>query len=131
MAQIQIEPHPPVIPKAKPQGNRFYDSVLKVRNKLGEYSKASVQEIEKQIFDRQPADNVQPDYVFTILYLVGLFLFALIIVMIQSFFVMILWNYTIPHLFGQQDSNKDENKVKKLNWLSALSLLVLIRILFF
>jgi hypothetical protein len=101
----------------------FYASLSKAKDKLSEYSQDTFKHLQNQILDRQN-DAPPPDYVFTILYLVGLFLFSLLIVMIQSFFVMIFFNYTIPYLFGL-------DKVRKANWLNAMSLLVLIRILFF
>lgn len=106
-----------------PSRNRFFHSLQQVKTKLLEHGRENLRDTEKYLlFNKQSSSET--DWTFSVLYLIGLFLLALLIVFIQAFFVKILWNFVIPPLFGLE-------KINRLTWLSAVSLLVLIRILFF
>jgi hypothetical protein len=112
-------------------GARLFQSLNQVKNRFLEDGQANLQGFRRHGLlstrpesSRQGETDGETDWTFSILYLIGLFLLALLIVFIQGFFVKILWNFVIPPLFGL-------NKVNRLTWLTAVSLLVLTRILFF
>jgi hypothetical protein len=105
------------------KGNPFFHSLVKVKNQLIEHGRENIRDTEKYLLFSKQGTN-ETDWTFSILYLIGLFLLALLIIFITAFFVKILWNFVIPPLFGL-------DKVNRITWLSAVSLLVLVRILFF
>lgn len=82
--------------------------------------KENFREFERQFFPGKQTGG-DPDYVFDIIYLIVLILLATLVIIIQAFFVLILWNFVIPRL----------QKGEKMTWLMAASLLIMVRIVFF
>lgn len=103
--------------------NHFLDAFEKSKNKFLKAGRENWRELSHQLFPQRSSINEETDYVYSILYIIGLILLALLIIFIQGFFVKTLWNFVLPRA--------TDDKIKRLNWLSAISLLILMRILFF
>ena len=111
------------------QPNSFYDKIERLETKIKKIGNQNLQSLREQFQQTHAVKETEEetDWTFNVLYLICLFLFAILIIFISAFFVKILWNYLVFSLI------KDPQKTPPpyLSWLSAANLLVLVRILFF
>ena len=107
----------------------MYTKITLLNEKIKHIGKQQVDEFQTELQSHPTStkNEQETDWTFTILYVICLFLFAILIIFIQAFFVKILWNYFFFCLFGA----KTDKTPPYLTWLSSANLLVLVRILFF
>jgi hypothetical protein len=131
------------IPSSPPSS--FHSSLVNLKDKVIHIGQQNLKDAKEELLEtknppitsEQQVPN-QTDWTYNILYIIGLFLFATLIILIQGFFVKILGNYVVISLFNALASPEWKEKLTKENksicpfsWLVAVSLLVWIRILFF
>ena len=107
----------------------FHSSLTQAQTHFMDLGKSHLKEIAQELLPQRAVTTTnqgEVDYVFSILYIIGLILLAFLIIFIQGFFVKTLWNFVIPTTFGIKDPKK-----ARLTWLTGISLLILFRILFF
>ena len=107
-------------------GKSIFSSLTQVKDDLVRDAKKKVDILREEPTGAElppPPPTTETDWVYSALYLLGLFLLGLLVLFILGFFVKILWNFVMPALFGIE-------RVKHISWLPAVSLVVLIRLLF-
>lgn len=126
--------------KAPPTSSLIFDEAQNLGAHLHKKGQALLAEYAQTFWTRDignggrdPANATtatnQPSTIYTVLYVIGLLLFAFLVIFIQGFFIKELWNFTLPYLFLDPATGKA--RVQKITWLGAIALLILVRILFF